>query len=490
VTRRLSILTRVVAVLLLGTLLSATFLPPHPALAASRNNIILVNIDDLDADSLRFMPNVESLVTRNGATFTDFIVAAPDCCPSRASLLRGQYVHDHGILRGSRKFGEGKFRSQGLEDSTIATWLRRAGYRTALVGKYLNGYEVDPTHVPPGWTEWYATFSNRYFDYRINENGKLVRYGSEAADHQTDVLSQKSVSIIRRSAKAGKPFFLYLTPSAPHGPATPAPRHESLFADATAPRTASFNEEDVSDKPKYIRDTSALTQTDIDAIDERYRDRLRALQAVDETVARIVTKLRDTGTLSTTYIFFTSDNGYLLGQHRQTDKGVPYEEAITVPLLVRGPGITAGRRIDQLTSNIDLAPTIADLAGASIPRFVSGRSLVPLLRGSPPQVWRKAAISEFYREGNGDPGELSTEAVLEQPGSPSFLALRTENRSYVEYVTGERELYDLANDPHQLQNLASDPDYAAEVDRFHAWLEAFRACSGRACRTVENQSPG
>jgi N-acetylglucosamine-6-sulfatase len=347
-----------------------------------------------------------------------------------------------------------------------------------------------PTHVPPGWTEWYATFSNRYFDYRINENGKLVRYGSEAADHQTDVLSQRSVSFIRRSAKAGKPFFLYLTPSAPHGPATPAPRHESLFADATAPRTASFNEEDVSDKPKYIRDTSALTQTDIDAIDERYRDRLRALQAVDEMVARIVTKLRDTGTLSTTYIFFTSDNGYLLGQHRQTDKGVPYEEAITVPLLVRGPGITAGRRIDQLTSNIDLAPTIADLAGATIPRFVSGRSLVPLLRGLQSSAWRKATISQFYREGNGDPGELSTEAVLEQPGSPSFLALRTENRSYVEYVTGERELYDLANDPHQLQNLASDPDYAAEVDRFHAWLEAFRACSGRACRTVENQSPG
>ena len=169
---------------------------------------------------------------------------------SRASLLRGQYVHDHGILRGSNKFGEGKLRSRGLEDSTIATWLRRAGYRTAFVGKYLNGYEDDPTHVPPGWTEWYATFSYLYFDYQMNENGKLVSYGSEAADYQTDVLSQKSVSFIRRSAKAGKRFFLYLTPSAPHGPATPAPRHESLFADTTAPQTASFSEENVSDKPR------------------------------------------------------------------------------------------------------------------------------------------------------------------------------------------------------------------------------------------------
>jgi arylsulfatase A-like enzyme len=317
-----------------------------------------------------------------------------------------------------------------------------------------------------------------------------VSYGSEAADYQTDVLSQKSVSFIRSSAKAGRRFFLYLAPSAPHGPATPAPRHESLFAEVTAPRTASFNKEDVGDKPGYIRDTSSLSQADVDTIDERYRDRLRALQAVDEMVAEIVTTLKDTGTLSNTYIFFTSDNGYLLGQHRQTDKGVPYEEAIAVPLLVRGPGIAAGRSIDQLASNIDLAPTIATLARASVPRFVSGRSLVPLLQGSQPRTWRKATISQYYREGNGDPGELGREAVLDQPGSPSFLALRTENRAYVEYVTGERELYDLANDPHQARNLAADSDYAAEVDRFHAWLDAFRACSGRACRTVENQSPG
>jgi N-acetylglucosamine-6-sulfatase len=489
VTRRSTILMPVVAILLLGPLLSVAFLLPHPALAASRN-IILINTDDLDTDSLRSMPNVSSLLAERGASFTQFIVSAPDCCPSRVSLLRGQYVHDHGILRGSNKFGEGKFRSRGLEDSTIATWLRRAGYRTALVGKYLNGYADDPTHVPPGWTEWYATFSNQYFDYQINENGKLVNYGSKAADYQTDVLSRKSVSFIRRSAKTGKRFFLYLTPSAPHGPATPAPRHESLFAEATAPRTASFNEEDLSDKPEYIQATLPMTQTDVDAIDQRYRDRLRALQAVDEMVAKIVKTLKDTKTLSNTYIVFTSDNGYLLGQHRQTDKGIPYEEAVTAPLLVRGPGIAAGQRIGQLVSNIDLAPTIAALAGASVPRFVSGRSLVPLLRGSHPATWRKATISQLYREGNGDPGELKTEAVLDQPGSPSFLALRTENRSYVEYVTGERELYDLANDPHQLQNLASDPDYAAEVDRFHAWLDAFRACSGRACRAVENQSPG
>lgn len=478
----------VVALVLLGPLLPGMFLPTHLALAASPN-IILINTDDLDVDSLRFMPNVSSFLAQRGASFTQFIVAAPDCCPSRASLLRGQYVHDHGILRGSNKFGEGLFRSQELEDSTLATWLRRAGYRTALVGKYLNGYEDDPTHIPPGWTEWYATFSSEYFDYQINENGELVSYGSEPADYQTDVLSRKSVSFIRRSVKAGKRFFLYLTPFAPHGPATPAPRHESLFAEETAPRTASFNEEDVSDKPEYIRATSSLTQPDIDTIDERYRDRLRALQAVDEMVGEIVTTLKDTGTLSNTYIFFTSDNGYLLGQHRQTDKGVPYEEAIRVPLLVRGPGIAAGQSIGQLASNSDLAPTIADLAGASVPRFVSGRSLVPLLRGSQPSAWREATISQFYRKGNSGGGEVGIEAVLDQPGSPSFLALRTENRSYVEYVTGERELYDLVNDPHQLQNLASDSDYAAEVESLHAWLDAFRACSGRACRSVENQPP-
>ena len=162
---------------------------------------------------------------------------------------------------------------------------------------------------------------------------------------------------------------------------------------------------------------------------------------------------------------------------------------IKVPLVVRGPGIAAGQSIGQLSSNIDLAPTIADLAGASIPRFVSGRSLVPLLQGSQPRVWREATISQNYREGNAEPGDLNTEAVLDQPGAPSFLALRTGNRSYVEYVTGERELYDLANDLEQLHNLASDSDYAAEVDRFHAWLDAFRACSGKGCRSVENRAP-
>ena len=160
-----------------------------------------------------------------------------------------------------------------------------------------------------------------------------------------------------------------------------------------------------------------------------------------------------------------------------------------MPLLVRGPGITAGRSIDQLASNIDLAPTIAALAGVPIPNFVSGRSLVPLLQGSQPRTWRKATISQFYREDKGDSAELSSEAVVDQPGAPSFLALRTLNRAYVEYVTGERELYDLANDPHQLRNLASESGYAAEVDRFHAWLDAFRACSGQTCRTVENRPP-
>jgi arylsulfatase A-like enzyme len=297
------------------------------------------------------------------------------------------------------------------------------------------------------------------------------------------------VSFIKGSAKAGEPFFLYVAPNAPHGPATPAPRHASLFADATAPRTASFAEEDVGDKPRYIQATPPLTQTDIDALDERYRGRLRVLQAVDEMVAKIVTTLRNVSALSNTYIFFTSDNGYLLGQHRQSDKGLPYEEAIKVPLLVRGPGITAGRIIPELASNTDLAPTIARLAGASVPDFVGGRSLVRLLLGEQPTTWRDATISQFFREDRND-GDVGAEAVLDQPGAPSFLALRTRDRSYVEYAGGERELYDLGADPDQLQNLASDAANGAEVDRLHAWLDAFRTCSGGACRSVENRPSG
>ena len=266
------------------------------------------------------MPNVSSLLAERGASFTQFIVSAPDCCPSRVSLLRGQYVHDHGILRGSNKFGEGKFRSRGLgrfHDRNMVTpgWLPHRPRRQ--VSEWLCGRPYPCSTRLDRMVCHLLEPVFRLSNQRKRQARELRKQGRGLSD---GCAFPKVGSFIRRSAKAGKRFFLYLTPSAPHGPATPAPRHESLFAETTAPRTASFNEEDLSDKPEYIQATLPMTQTDVDTIDQRYRDRLRALQAVDEMVAKIVKTLKDTKTLSSTYIVFTSDNGYLLGQHRRRTK--------------------------------------------------------------------------------------------------------------------------------------------------------------------------
>ena len=313
-----------------------------------RPNILLILLDDLRADDLASMPVVQELLVTQGASFANFFAAAPGCAPARASILRGQYPHSHGVLRGKGEVGGfGQFYRQGLEESTIATWLQEAGYRTALFGKYLNGYPVEvalagvaATYFPPGWDEWAAYTKEGYFRFEVNENGELVRYGSrESAQYSTDVLAAKATDFVGRMAQAEQPFFLYLAPRAPHGPAEPAPRHASKFTETLTPRPPSFNEVDVTDKPLWARSIPALRADQIAVIDEHYAARLRTLLAVDDLVATLIDALRVAGTLDQTYLVFTSDNGYHLGEHRIfLKKGSPYEEAIRVPLVVRGPG--------------------------------------------------------------------------------------------------------------------------------------------------------
>ena len=455
--------------------------------AAQRPNIVLIVTDDQDARSLQQMPKTRELLERQGASFTNFVVSTPGCCPSRASILRGQYTRNHGV-----RFSEGPdgghetFRALGHERSTLATWLQDRGYRTAMVGKYLNGYGEDGgSRVPPGWDEWYAATSLKYFDYELVENGRIVRYGSSRKDYLTDVLSAKAQAFVEGSAEAGRPFFLYLAPRAPHGPATPAPRHQDRFKNANAPRTAAFNESDVSDKPAYVRESPRLNRNAVQQIDALYRNRLRTLQAVDEMVAALFQTLQQTGTLANTYVFFTSDNGYLLGEHRRAEKGMPYEEAIRVPLLARGPGVVP-RQVADLAANIDLAPTIAELTGAVAPDFVDGRSLVPLLEGRSAPNWRQATLVEAF----GRDEALAALTIGDEPANPPFKALRLQDRVYVEYPrSGERELYDLRTDPLQLENLAADPARAEEIAALHAWLEAMLDCSGQSCRDAEESPP-
>ncbi len=470
--------------------------PPRP----DRPNIVLVLTDDLDAKSTSVMPHLRTLLVDQGTIFTNAFVTYALCCPSRSSILRGQYVRNHQVLTNTPPSGGfAKFQELGREQSTMATWLKAAGYRTAFLGKYLNGYpdRANPTHVPPGWDEWGSPITaSAYgnYNYRMNENGRLVEYGNTPQDYLTDVLARKAADIIRKAAREGVPFFLYINTYAPHTPATPAPRHAGAFPSATAPRPPSFNEADVRDKPAWAQDLPLLTAEQIARIDGQYRARLRSLLAVDDLLAALVDTLQGTEQLGRTHIVFTSDNGFHLGEHRMVQgKNTAYEEDIRVPFIVRGPGVPARRALDHPVLNIDLAPTFAELAAAAVPAFVDGRSLVPLLGATTPPLrqWRQAFLVEHY-VGEGRQGAASgpRRAPVRGLGAPDLQGLRAQNAIYVEYATGERELYDLVTDPFELQNLAATAPRDL-LAKFAARLTDLRRCVGVACRAAENApAPG
>lgn len=447
----------------------------------ARPNIILVVTDDMRADDLVAMPAVQSLLAAEGASFTNFVVAAPSCGPARTSILRGQYPHNHGVLRGKGDFGGfTEFQALDLEQSTIATWLHDAGYRTGLIGKYLNGYRPLPyggkqAPVPPGWDSWSAIVRSDYTHSMLNETGQLFRY---AQDHySTDLLAAQAKAFVMGAAGSDQPFFLYLAPQAPHAPAVPAPRHISAFPDVKAPRSPSFNEDDVYDKPSWIQGALPMSDEGIVDINAVHASRWRSLLAVDEMVAALISTLSETGALESTYFVFTSDNGYHLGEHRVAmKKGTPYEESIRVPLIIRGPGIPTGTTIDAVVSQIDLAPTLAGWANMSVPAFVDGRSLAPLVSGSEPSTtWRQAVLSEHY-----------VDRPKRSPLQPSFAALRAADLNFVEYTGGERELYDLATDPYQLENRAAAADPSV-IQALSSQLDALRHCKAATCRSAEDR---
>lgn len=463
-------------------------------------NVVLIVADDLDARSFGAMPYVSDLVRRQGMTFSRFYVTTPICGPSRASLLRGQYAHNHGMLRNNGdRGGFHTFHLEGREESTIATWLRDAGYRTGLVGKYLNGYPRLPrrltdqvlpeTYVPPGWDEWYAQMDRGALGgqaFRLNENGRIVGYPEQPENYTTDVLGRHAIRFVERAAAEDAPFFLYIATLVPHYPAIPAPRHAGAFRDARLPRPPSFDAPNVSGKPAYVRATPRLSDEQVDALEEHYRDRLRSLLSLDEMVAGLVRALDAAGELERTVLLVTSDHGWHQGEHRiPLGKETPYEESIHAPLGVIGPGILGGRVIDDLALNIDLAPTIADLAGAAAPQFVDGRSLEPLLRGETPAAWRRS----FLVEHRGIDKSRVYPGIGEALPVPDYQALRcgpgSGNLLYVEYQTGERELYDLATDPHELDNLAAATPETA-IAQLSARLGNLRRCSGVGCRAAED----
>ncbi len=459
--------------------------------AAAQPNIILIVTDDLDARSVddaiqaRQFPALAAIAAQ-GLTFTNFFVTTPSCAPSRASIFRGQYVHNHGVWSNDSKHGGfAAFHRRGNEQSTVATWLHDAGYRTGLFGKYLNGYETAPHHVPTGWDRWEAFLDGKYVHYTLSDNGHVV--SSHGGAYDTDEIARRTADFIHDSASAGVPFFAYVATHAPHLPARPPKRDRHAFSQAQAPRVPSFNEADVSDKPDYVKKEKLLSKHKIHKIDQLYQKRMQTMLAVDDLVGTLVQALDNEGVRQQTYLLFTSDNGFLLGEHRRAEgKGSPYEEAILVPMLVVGPDTPKGQREQRLALNIDLAPTIAALAGATVPDFVDGRSLAPLLQGNSPGQWRQQFLVERPTHSHHNAGQGPHAGHGKPSKIPAFNALRSTDSIYVEYQTGEREDYDLKKDPFELDNQAGSLAPADQA-KLSARLADLVQCSGDRCRLLDTQ---
>lgn len=467
----------------------------------ARPNIVYIVADDLDAELYARARGLHHLLDEQGTSFDSHFISLPLCCPSRSTMLRGQYGHNTGVLENDAPLGGfWKFYSQGLEDSTVATWLQASGYRTALIGKYLNGLGVSstPTYIPPGWDYWVAPGGGdpyAQYHYTLNINGRARKHGGQPEDYLDDVLASQAVRFIRTSTD-GRPFFLYFAPYNPHGPTTPPPRYAPMLAARKSKwRPPSYDEPDVSDKPAWVQALAPMTPENKQRMDFLYKRREIALLTLRDEVAAVIRALTATGHLDDTYIFFTSDNGFHLGEHRLgSGKGTAYEEDIRVPLVVRGPGIPAGGHVTAQTVNADFAPTFAEIAGAQAPDFVDGRSMFPLLTGTPPTDWRGVVLLEgpddsrlitMPLDTSLEPADLGDSALVARS---SYRGLRTPTHTYVEYTTGERELYDNGADPSQVHNLAATADLA-DLERLHRWLASLKNAGGAALRAAEVAPP-
>jgi arylsulfatase A-like enzyme len=431
-------------------------------------NIVFVMTDDLDERSMEQLDGISSIMNANGTTFENAYVTYSLCCPSRASILRGQYPHNHGIVGNLEPLGgEAKFRRLGRDRSTVATWLDGAGYQTKYIGKYMNGY--DGLYKPPGWDEWFA-LQGGSSSTQVNDDGRSL----QLAGHSTVAFADEASDFIRRSSANQEPFFVMVGTKAPHRPPEVAARYQDSFVDTPLPDIPNFDEPDVSDKAQWLQAYPRLSQSEIDDMQTLYRERLRSMLSVEDLLEQTISTLRETGELENTYIFFTADNGFHLGEHRlPRGKRTSYEEDIGVPLVVRGPGISAGTTRQQLVINNDFAPTIADLAEVPTPRFVDGSSFAPLLTGSPPP-WRSAFLEE---------GTLET--IGTDTPTPTHEGVHTREHMFLEYAdTGEKELYDLNADPYQLE---SKPQAGNEqlYSTLQTRLDALRACSREGCRSAE-----
>jgi N-acetylglucosamine-6-sulfatase len=496
----LAMLTAVAALVTVATVGGPTPVQTAHAVPVipKRPNVVMLMTDDQTVDDMRVMPNTRRLIGGQGVTFSKSYVSYPVCCPSRATYLSGQYAHNHGVLglyppRG----GYGRFDRW----NSLPVWMQDDGYVTDHIGKYMNGYGSQvPDDVPPGWTEWHGAVDMSTYEmwgYTLNDNGHRHTYGSPFDEnprlYQANVYRDKAVDFIDRRAPSRRPFFLSVAFLAPHHEipeirhgtghlVRAAPGDQGTLADEPLPASPAFGERDLSDKPAFVRKHGPMTDEEVQYIAQRHEDRQESLLAVDRAVAAIVAALRRTGDLDDTYILFTSDNGYMQGEHDvASGKVVAYDPSTQVPLLLRGPGIPHGRVSDELVGNIDLAPTIVDIGHATAGKQMDGRSLLPYAR-DPALRSQRPLLHETAGPGytpirDHDAGEV-------QPVQPvlSYRAVRTDRWLWIEYSGGPRELYDLKRDPYELQSLHTDPAYRPVMAALHRTLHRLVHCRGASCR--------
>ncbi|XP_028319356.1 glucosamine (N-acetyl)-6-sulfatase (Sanfilippo disease IIID), b [Gouania willdenowi] len=478
----------------------------------TRSNVIVVLTDDQDVHlgGMTPMKKTRALIGEGGATFVNSFTVTPLCCPSRSSILSGRYPHNHGVRNNSVSGNCSSAGWQkGPESEALPVYLSKQKYQTFFAGKYLNQYGSKAGggvgHVPLGWDQWHALVGNsQYYNYTLSVNGKEEKHGDVyEKDYLPDLIRNRSLQFLDNRSPQ-HPFFLMLSLPAPHSPWTAAPQYQKEFSDVKAPRDGSFDKPG-KDKHWLLRQpTNPMPNSSVGFLDEAYRKRWRTLLSVDDLVEMLVQKLKDIKELNNTYIFYTSDNGYHTGQFSlPIDKRQLYEFDIRVPLLVRGPGIKANITVQAPVLNIDLTPTILDIAGTNLSSVnTDGFSYLPLMA---PSLRNGSARSFFLVEYSGEgqstedpscpklgPGvsECFPDCVCEDAFNNTYACVRAlegpNDLQYCEFADSESfvEVYNMTSDPHQLENIVKKVDPAV-LQAMNQRLIKLQSCVGSSCREVK-----
>lgn len=445
-------------------------------------NVVLILADDLDWNLWRDIPRLRALQSQ-GTTFTNYVVTDSLCCPSRTSLFRSQYVHNHRVVSNDLASGGGwaTFKDKGYQNDCLPTWLNDAGVQTALVGKFLNQFpyaKAERTAVEPGWNDFVVPISRgqnyRGYNYSLNDNGAISAYGHAPSDFLSTVLDAKASDFI---ARASDRFFLELATFAPHLPSPVAPKNRGSHAGERALRDLAFGKA-VANAPTWLSGQPAFSPALVAHLDRTWQRRAESAESVADSVDSVMSSLQASGHLDDTLVLVTSDNGFHVGSYRlHRGKRTAYDTDTVVPLVAIGPGIKQGQVISKMVSEIDLGPTIAEVMGATTPDWVDGRSAWPLLNGID-DSWRTGVLSESL--GAVQPGDPDFQFI----SPPKYAALRTQRWLYVEYLNGERELYNRESDPFEIDNIVSTASTNV-VAALHDQLLALTACAGTSCRVAD-----